>query len=64
MSDEPPELADKLQQAADTLLEAAERFYRLASRITNRHAIEGLLKLADECEAQAEKLRGETRRIG
>ena len=62
MSDEPPELADKLQQAADELLEAAERCYRLARRIIDRQAIEALLNLADECEAQAEELREETRR--
>ena len=48
--------------AADTLLEAAERCYRLARRITDRQAIEALLKLAEECEAQAEELRDEARR--
>lgn len=56
MSDEPPELADKAQQAADTLLETAERCYRLARQITDRQAIEALLRIAEECEVQAEEL--------
>ena len=35
----------------------AERCYRLARGITDRQAIEALLRLAGECEARAEELR-------
>jgi hypothetical protein len=62
MPDEPPELSEKLQRTADTLLTTAERCYRLARGITDRQAIEALLRLAEECEQRAEELRdlGET----
>jgi hypothetical protein len=50
----PPE---QLQTTIDRLLETAERCYRLARGITDREAIEALLRLAEECEQQAEELR-------
>jgi len=46
-----------LQTTIDRLLETAERCYRLARGITDREAIEALLRLAEECEQQAEELR-------
>jgi len=39
------------------LLETAERCYRLARGITDRQAIEALLRLAEECEQRADELR-------
>jgi hypothetical protein len=50
----PPE---QLPTTIDRLLETAERCYRLARGITDREAIEALLRLAEECEQQAEELR-------
>jgi hypothetical protein len=41
----------------DTLLLTAERCRRLVTWITDRQAIEALLRLAEECEARAEDLR-------
>jgi len=55
MPDEPT--PEQLQRTIETLLATAERCYRLARGITDRHAIESLLKLAEECEARAEELR-------
>jgi hypothetical protein len=55
MPDEPT--PEQWQATIDTLLETAERCYRLARRITDRQAIEALLRLAEECEARAEDLR-------
>ena len=55
MPDEPT--PEQLQRTIETLLETAERCYRLARGITDRQAIEALLRLAEECEARAEKLR-------
>jgi hypothetical protein len=49
----PPE---QLQTTIDRLLETADRCYRLARGITDRQAIEALLRLAEECE-RAEELR-------
>jgi len=46
------------------LLATAERCYRLARGIADRQAIEALLKVAEECEAQAEELRNQTRGQG
>jgi len=57
MPDEPPELSEKLQRAAETLLATAERFYQLARRTTDRQAIETLLRLAEGCEERADELR-------
>ena len=57
MSDEPPELSEKLQRAGDTLLATAERFYQLARRTTDRQTIEMLLRLAEGCEERADELR-------
>jgi hypothetical protein len=48
---------EQLQATIDRLLETAERCYRLARQITDRQAIEALLRLAEECEAHAEELR-------
>ena len=56
MSDEPPEPPEWLEEAAEALLETAERCYRLARGITDRAVIEKLLELAQECEARAEAL--------
>lgn len=62
MPAERSEISDKLRESADTLLATAERCYRLARGITDRQAIEALLKLAEECEQRAAELRqnGET----
>lgn len=62
MPDDAPELFEKSQRIADTLLATAERFYLLARRATDRQAIETLLGLAEECEQRVEELqdRGET----
>jgi len=48
---------EQLQRTIDTLLATAERCYRLARRITDRQAMEALLRLAEECEARSEELR-------
>ena len=48
---------EQLQRTIDTLLETAERCYRLARRIKDRQAMETLLRLAEECEARSEELR-------
>ena len=48
---------EQLQTAIDRLLETAERYYWLARGITDRQAIETLLRLAEECERRAEELR-------
>src|SRR5690348_214117 len=45
-----PRLADKAQQTADTLLETAERCYRLARQITDRRRL-ALLKVAEDANA-------------
>ena len=55
MPDEPT--PEQLQRTIETLLATAERCYRLARGITDRQAIESLLRLAVECEARAEELR-------
>lgn len=55
MPDEPT--PEQLQATIDTLLDTAERCYRLARGITDREAIESLLRVAEECEARAEELR-------
>ena len=52
-----PELSDRLQETADKLLATAERCYRLARGITDRRAIEALLQLGEECEAQTKAIR-------
>ena len=54
MPDEPT--PEQWQRTIDTLLATAERCYRLARGITDRHSIEALLRLAEECEARAEEL--------
>lgn len=56
----PPIITDQLQTTMDTLLATAERCYRLARGITDRQAIEALLRLAEECEERAEELRKQT----
>ena len=48
---------DQLQSTIDRLLETAERCYRLARGITDRQAIEALLRLAEECEQRADEFR-------
>jgi len=48
---------ERLHETAYTLLATAERCRRLATWITDRQAIEALLRLAEECEQRAEKLR-------
>ena len=48
---------EQLQRTIDTLLATAERCYRLARRITDRQAMEALLRLAEECEVRSEELR-------
>ena len=55
-----PPTTDRLETAADRLLETAERCYRLARGITDRQAIEALLQLAEECEERAAELRKQT----
>jgi hypothetical protein len=50
-----PPTADQLQAAIDRLLETAER-YPLARGITDRQAMEALVRLAEECEQRAEEL--------
>jgi hypothetical protein len=62
MPDEPT--PEQWQRTIDTLLATAERCYRLARGIADRQAIEALLKVAEECEAQAEELRNQTRGQG
>ena len=53
---------EQLQATIDRLLETAERCYRLARGITDRQAIEALLRLAEECEERAAELREQTGR--
>jgi hypothetical protein len=55
MPDEPT--PEQLQRTIETLLDTAERCYRLARGTTDRQAIEALLRIAEECEARAEELR-------
>lgn len=55
MPDEPT--PEQWQRTIETLLETAERCYRLARGITDSQAIEALLRLAEECEVRAEELR-------
>jgi hypothetical protein len=55
MPDEPT--PEQVQRTIDTLLATAERCYRLARRITDRQAMESLLRLAEECEERADDLR-------
>jgi hypothetical protein len=52
--------SDRFQTTIDTLLDTAERCYRLARGITDRQAIEALLRLAEECEEKAAELRKQT----
>ena len=48
---------EQLDATIDRLLETAERCYRLARGITDRQAIEALLRLAEECEQRSDELR-------
>ena len=60
MPDPPAPSSERLRETADTLLRTAERCYRLARSITDRQAIEALLRFAEKCEAKAEELRKQT----
>ena len=55
---------EQLQATIDGLLQTAERCYRLVRGITDRQAIEALVRLAEECEQRAEELQEQTEEPG
>ena len=60
MPDRPVPPNERLKETTDTLLATAERCYRLARSITDRQAVEALLRVAEECEERADELRNQT----